>query len=58
VPALQLVVEFEGAPVLRVVADALEDELRLLAWVTHPATRSRLRDAIEAAFEEIAERAV
>jgi len=52
-PALLLLIELEGAPLVSLVASTLEDERRLRLWLS-PATRRRLLAAIEHAFDEAA----
>jgi hypothetical protein len=50
-PRLEIVVELEELPRLRLVADTFEDEQRLRGWLAHGATRNRLRDAVLDALE-------
>jgi hypothetical protein len=54
---LQFVAELEQTAVARVVAECLEDELRLRSWLMRPSTRRRLRDALQDALDEFAGRA-
>lgn len=54
VPELHLVVALEELPVVRVVADSLEDELRLRRWLRSQAARRRLFDALLDGLDEFA----
>jgi hypothetical protein len=52
-PRLELVLELEELPHVRLFAETHEDELRLRRWLSHPASRQRLRDAVADALDEL-----
>jgi hypothetical protein len=53
-PQLEIYLELEEIPRLRLIADSAEDEARLISWLGRPATRRRIADAIADAIGEAA----
>lgn len=53
-PELQLAIALEELPVIRLVADTYEDEVRLRRWLASPAARRRLLDAMLDGLDELA----
>jgi hypothetical protein len=53
-PELLIAVAVEELPTFRIVADSLEDELRLRRWLRTPGARRRLLDAVLDGLDEIA----
>ena len=53
-PELIFAVALEELPTFRIVADSLEDELRLRRWLRSPGARRRLLDAVLDGLAELA----
>ena len=53
-PGLHLEVALEELPVIRLVAESLEDEVRLRRWLASPAARRRLFNAMLDGLNELA----
>jgi hypothetical protein len=53
-PELHLAVALEELPVIRLVAETHEDEVRLRRWLARPAARRRLFDALLDGLNELA----
>lgn len=53
-PELVVAVTLEELPTFRIVADSLEDELRLRRWLRSPGARRRLLDAVLDSLAELA----
>lgn len=56
-PALHLIAELEEMPVVRLEADHLETENRLLVWLDSPAVQRSLIAALRDALDELREAA-
>jgi hypothetical protein len=53
-PALHLAIAFEELPIIRLVADTYEDEVRMRRWLASPAVRRRLFDAMLDGLDDLA----
>ena len=50
-PRLVIELVIEELPRIELRADTAEDQIRVVTWATHPATISRLRDALADALD-------
>lgn len=56
-PRLLVDLTLEELPRVSVDADTFEEQVRVIAWATHPATIQRLRDALADTLDELCEAA-